>query len=256
MQVETYLFILMLIIVFVYGIVIGSFLNVLIYRIPLKENIATNRSHCMTCGEKIKWYDLIPLVSYICLGGKCRHCGSKISKQYPLVEAINGCGYVWIFAINGLSWLSILYSLVFSILIVISVIDWRYYEIPPALNLAIGVLGAVRAIYDYKNLLDYLIGFCVISGFLLILFLLTKGRGIGGGDIKLMAAAGLFLGWKNIILAFVIGTVLGAVIHVTLMKVKGKERVLAFGPYLSAGIFIAMLYGNSIISWYLSLMNI
>lgn len=256
MQAEIYLFILMFIVVFVYGIVIGSFLNVLIYRIPLKENIATNRSHCMKCGEQIKWYDLVPLVSYICLRGKCRHCGNRISVQYPIIEAINGCGYVLIFAVNGFSLLSILYSLVFSILVVISVIDWRTYEIPPALNIAIGVLGIIRVIYDFDNLLEYLIGFCVISGFLLILFLLTKGRGIGGGDIKLMAAAGLFLGWKNIILAFVIGTVLGAVIHVILMKFKGKERVLAFGPYLSAGIFIAMLFGNPIITWYLSLMNI
>ncbi|MGN0480927.1 MAG: prepilin peptidase [Lachnospiraceae bacterium] len=256
MHAEIYLFILMLIVAFIYGIVIGSFLNVLIYRIPLKENIATNRSHCMKCGNQIKWYDLVPLVSYICLRGKCRHCGQKISKQYPLIEGINGCGYVLIFAVNGFSLLSILYCLVFSILIVISVIDWRTYEIPPSLNLAIGVIGAVRAAIDYENLLEYLIGFCAVSGFLLILFLLTKGRGIGGGDIKLMAAAGLFLGWKNIILAFIIGTVLGAVIHVTLMKLKGKERMLAFGPYLSAGIFIAMLFGNTIITWYMSLFNI
>lgn len=255
MHAEIYLFILMLIVAFVYGVVIGSFLNVLIYRIPLKENIATNRSHCMKCGNQIKWYDLVPLVSYIFLRGKCRHCGERISIQYPLIEGINGCGYVLIFTVNGFSLLSILECLVFSILIVISVIDWRTYEIPPSLNIALGVLGVIRAATDYKNLLDYLIGFCAISGFLLILFLLTKGRGIGGGDIKLMAVAGLFLGWKNIVLAFAIGTVLGAVIHVALMKFKGKDRVLAFGPYLSAGIFIAMLFGNTIITWYMSLFN-
>lgn len=253
MQAEMYW---MLLIIFVYGIIIGSFLNVLIYRIPLKENIAVERSHCMKCGKQIKWYDLIPLVSYIILRGKCRNCGEKISKQYPLVEAINGCGYVLIFWIHDLSWLSILCSLVFSILIVITVIDWRTYEIPPSLNLAIGVLGVIRIILDMDNLLEYLIGFCSVSGFLLLLFLLTRGRGIGGGDIKLMAAAGLFLGWKNIILAFALGAILGAVIHPILMKVKDKERMLAFGPYLSAGIFIAMLFGNPLITWYLSLMNI
>lgn len=252
MQAENYLFM----IIFLYGIIIGSFLNVLIYRLPLKENIATNRSHCMKCGEKIKWYDLIPLVSYICLRGKCRHCGEKISLQYPLVEGINGCGYVLIFAVNGFSLLSILYSLVFSILIVITIIDWRTYEIPPALNYSIGVLGIVRVIYDIEHLLEYLIGFCAISGFLLLLFAITRGRGIGGGDIKLMAAAGLFLGWKKVLLAFALGSILGAVIHLILMKVRKKERMLAFGPYLSAGIFIAMLFGNEIIGWYLSLMNI
>lgn len=256
MQAEIYLFIIMLLLVFMYGVVIGSFLNVLIYRIPLKENIATNRSHCMKCGAQIKWYDLIPLLSYLILGGKCRNCKAKISKQYPLVEGINGCGYVLIFAINGFSLLSILESLLFSILIVITVVDWRTYEIHPALNIAIGILGVIRVILDYSNLLEYLIGFCVVSGFLLIIFFLTKGRGIGGGDIKLMAAAGLFLGWKRVILAFFIGVVLGAIIHPLMMKIKHKERMLAFGPYLSAGIFIACLWGDKIITWYLSFFNL
>ena len=166
MQPEIFLFI----IIFLYGIVLGSFLNVLIYRLPLKENIATNRSHCMRCGKQIQWYDLVPLVSYIILRGKCRNCGDKISVQYPLIEAINGIGYVLIFTVNGFTLLSILNCLLYSILIVIAVVDWRTFEIPFSLNVSIGVLAIFKIIIDFSNLLDSLIGFCVISGFLLILF--------------------------------------------------------------------------------------
>lgn len=192
--------ILLYFIIFLYGTVFGSFLNVLIYRLPLKENIATEHSHCMTCGEKIQWYDLIPLVSYIILGGKCRHCKAKISPQYPIIEATNGIMYVIVFLVHGFNPVSILMCFAFSIFLVISVIDWRTFEIPFSLNVAIGVLGVIRIILDHKNLLDYLIGFCVISGFMLVcLFIGRAIKGIdafGGGDIKLMAFAGLFLGWK------------------------------------------------------------
>ena len=246
-------------IIFLYGTVFGSFLNVLIYRLPLKENIATEHSHCMTCGAKIRWYDLIPLVSYIVLGGKCRHCKAKISAQYPIIEAANGLGYVIVFLVNGFNPTSIIMCFAFSIFIVISVIDWRTYEIPFSLNIAIGVLAVIRIILDHKNLLEYLIGFCVISGFMLLCLYIGRAmKGIdafGGGDIKLMAFAGLLLGWKRIILAFLIGCILGAVIHSIRMKVTKADHVLAVGPYLCAGLTIAMLFGTNIINWYLGIMG-
>lgn len=246
------------VIIFLYGIVIGSFLNVLIYRLPLKENIATENSHCMSCGHRLQWYDLVPLVSYMILGGKCRYCKTKISPQYPIIEAANGVMYVIIFAVNGLNIISGLMCLVFSMFLVISVIDERTQEIPFALNIVIGVLGIIRILFDREHLLDYLIGFFCISGFMLLLLIIGRAvKGVdafGGGDIKLMAAAGLFLGYKNVILAFFLGCILGAVIHVIRMKVSGKQRVLAFGPYLCAGLTIAMLFGTNIINWYLSLM--
>ena len=113
-------------------------------------------------------------------------------------------------------------------------------------------MGIIRLLTDLEHWYVYIIGFFAVSGFLYLLFLITKGRGIGGGDIKLMAAAGLLIGWKNIILALGIGCVLGSIIHIILMKVQNKERVLAFGPYLSLGIYIAMLYGNQIIEWYIN----
>lgn len=245
------------IIVFLYGIVLGSFLNVLIYRLPLNESIAKERSHCTRCGKKIKWYDLIPLLSYIILRGKCRYCNEKVSLQYPIVELINGLGYTLIIYIKGFSIVSILMCLIFSLLIAISVIDWRTMEIPFGLNISIFVLAVIRIIFDYENLLNHLIGFVVISGFMLICLIIARVvKGIdafGGGDIKLMAAAGLFVGAKEVILAFFVGCILGAVIHTLRMKISGAESVLAFGPYLCAGLLISMLYGEEIINWYLNI---
>lgn len=241
------------IIVFLYGIVIGSFLNVCIYRIPKKENIATERSHCMTCGTQLKWYDLIPLFSWLFLGGKCRYCKTKISVQYPLVEFANGVGYVWIFVVNGFNFDSILYCLCASALFALSIIDLRTFEIPVVFNIFILVLGVIRAVYDYENILTYLIGMVSVSGFLFLCYVVTSGRGIGGGDIKLMAAAGLLLGWQNIIVALFAGCVIGSVIHITLMIVSDKGRMLAFGPYLSIGIFIAMMYGEKLMDWYIGI---
>ncbi|MBP3206045.1 MAG: prepilin peptidase, partial [Lachnospiraceae bacterium] len=121
--------ILLYIVIFLYGIVIGSFLNVVIYRVPKKENMVTTRSHCMSCGYQLTWYDLIPLFSWLALGGKCRKCKAKISVQYPLIEGLNGVLYLVIFARYGLSIDSLLYCLLFSALIALSVIDFRTYEI-------------------------------------------------------------------------------------------------------------------------------
>lgn len=239
------------IIIFLYGLLIGSFLNVCIYRIPRNENIVTTRSHCMHCGMQLKWYDLVPLFSFIVLGGKCRKCKTLLSLQYPLVELFNALLYCIIFLVNGFNPVSIVYCLMTSALLVLSIIDFRTYEIPFGINVFIGVLGLVRLGLDWADWVNYVLGFCSVSLFLLLIFWLTKGRGIGGGDIKLMAAAGLVLGWKLILLAFVLGCLLGSILHVIRMKVSKADRVLAFGPYLAMGIFVSMLYGEVFINWYL-----
>ncbi len=236
--------------VFLFGIVIGSFLNVCIYRIPKKENIVKIRSHCMECNYQLRWYDLVPLFSYIFIGGRCRKCKTKLSLQYPLIEGLNGLLYVLVVAICGLTIESLLYCLMFSALLTLSVIDFRTFEIPLEINLFILTLGLIRVALDYKNFLNYLIGFLSVSGFLYILFLITKGRGIGGGDIKLMAVSGLLLGWKLNILAFALGCIIGSVIHIIRMKVTKTDHVLALGPYLSIGIMIATLWGNGLLQWY------
>lgn len=243
------------IVIFLYGIVIGSFLNVCIYRIPLKENIVTTRSHCMSCGHQLKWYELIPLFSFVVQKGKCRECGAKLSVQYPLIEGTNGVLWVITFIINGLTIDSLLYCLLISSLIVLSVIDERTYEIPIGINILIFCLGIIMTVLHYGDWLNHVIGFFAVSGFIAIIILVTRGRGMGGGDMKLMAAAGLMLGWKGIVLAFIIGCVLGAVIHVLRMKISKAERVLAFGPYLSMGILIAVWFGELFIDWYLGLLG-
>lgn len=243
--------ILLYIIVFLYGIVIGSFLNVVIYRVPKKENIVSTRSHCMNCGYQLKWYDLIPLFSWIFLGGKCRNCGERISVQYPMIEAANGILYLIVFWKYGMSVDSLLYCLLFSALLALSVIDFRTYEIPLGINIFILALGLIRVATDFSHVMDYGIGFLCVSVFLLLVYLLTKGRGIGGGDVKLMAVCGLVLGWKQILLAFLLGCIIGSVCHLLRMRFAGAERMLAMGPYLSIGVAIAALWGNTLIDWYL-----
>ena len=242
-----------LIIVLLYGLVIGSFLNVCIYRIPEEKTIVTERSHCMSCGYQLRWFDMIPVVSFVALHGKCRKCGAKISAQYPLVEALNGILYVIVFLVNGVNWTSVLYCLLVSALIVLSVIDFRTYEIPFGINIFILMLGLIHIVLDYHNWAEYVIGLFAISIPLELILLISKGRAIGGGDVKLMAAAGLLLGWKNILLAMVLGSILGSVIHIIRMKVSHAEHVLALGPYLAMGIFLAALWGDRWISMYLQL---
>lgn len=244
------------IIIFIFGITIGSFLNVCIYRIPLGESIVTAPSHCMTCGRKLKWYDMVPVFSWLVLGGKCRNCKSKISVQYPIIEGVNGILYVMICAVNGLEWSSMIYCFMASALLVLSIIDWRTYEIPFGINVFLFVLGIAMTILDRGNLVEHLIGMICVSGLLGILYLLTGGRAIGRGDIKLMFACGLILGWKMILLAFFLGCIIGSVVHIIRMSVKKAGRMLAMGPYLSAGILLAALWGNAWINWYLSLLGL
>ena len=244
------------IIIFIFGITIGSFLNVCIYRIPLGESIVTAPSHCMTCGWKLKWYDMVPVFSWLVLGGKCRNCKSKISVQYPIIEGVNGILYVMICAVNGLEWSSVIYCFMASALLVLSIIDWRTYEIPFGINVFLFVLGIAMTILDRGNLVEHLIGMICVSVLLGILYLLTGGRAIGGGDIKLMFACGLILGWKLILLAFFLGCIIGSVVHIIRMSVKKAGRMLAMGPYLSAGILLAALWGNAWINWYLSLLGL
>jgi leader peptidase (prepilin peptidase)/N-methyltransferase len=241
------------IIIFLFGIVIGSFLNVLIYRIPKGEDFVKIRSHCMNCGYELQWYDLIPIFSWIALGGKCRKCKTRLSVQYPAIEALNGALYVLTFVRYGLSITTLLYCFMFSALLALSVIDFRTYEIPIGFNVFILALGLIRVVTDYNNWLQYLIGFLAVSAPLLILYYATGGRGIGGGDVKLMAVCGLVIGWKLILLSLGLGCIIGSIIHVIRMKVSKADRVLAMGPYLSIGILIATLWGEAMIEWYLRL---
>lgn len=247
--------ILFYIIVFLYGIVIGSFLNVLIFRIPKKEKLVMTRSHCMNCGYKLRWFDLIPLFSFLALGGKCRKCKTRLSVQYPVIEALNGVLYLAVFAGYGASIESLLYCLLFSALLALSVIDFRTYEIPTGFNYFILTLGLIRVATDLQNWLEYAIGLAAVSLVLYLIYRVSNGAAIGGGDVRLMAATGLLLGWKKNILAFVLGCIIGSVIHIARMKISKADHVLAMGPYLAAGVAITVMWGDKMIAWYLGMLG-
>lgn len=238
------------------GLCVGSFCNVLIFRLPKGEEFVRTPSHCMSCGHRLKWYELIPLVSWLVQKGRCRACGAPVSPQYPIVEGLNAA--MWLAA--GLlfvgDWLRIILSCaLFSLLMVLAVIDWRTFEIPNGLNLAILLLGAVQLAADREHWPVYLIGMVSVSLVFLLLWFLTGGAGIGMGDVKLMAAAGLFLGWPRILLSVIVGSVAGAVIHLIRMR-GGAGRKLAFGPYLAGGIWFSALFGEAVIAAYLGLFGL
>ena len=260
-----------------YGLLVGSFLNVVIFRVPKEESIAKKRSHCMSCGYQLAWFDLIPVFSWLALKGKCRKCGAKISKQYPIIEALNAVMVVITFMVlqsrnaykvfEDFRLETLLIALMGSALIALSVIDFRTYIIPPGINYFIMSLGLINVIYRllrYYFLADknfrtfsnvnislYVIGFFAVSVPLLLIYIISGGRAIGGGDIKLMAAGGLLIGWKKIVLALFIGCLVGSIIHIARMKISKAEHVLAMGPYLSVGIMFAALWGEPLINWYL-----
>ncbi|MDD3347408.1 A24 family peptidase [Oscillibacter sp.] len=240
--------------VFLFGITVGSFLNVCILRIPAGESIVTGPSHCTTCGKRLKWWELIPLFSYLALRGRCSACHSPISVQYPLIEAANGA--LWLLAYHrfGFSPDTLLGCFFASALLVASIIDARTREIPPGTTITVAVLGALRLLLPGGDWPSHLLGLVSVSGALLLIFILSGGAAIGGGDIKLMAGCGLFLGLRLNLLAFFLGCVLGSVIHLTRMCFGGAKRDLALGPYLAAGAMLSFLWGDAFLGWYLSLL--
>lgn len=241
-----------IIIAFVFGLIIGSFLNVCIYRIPQNTSIVFGSSHCMKCKTELKWYELFPVFSYIFLRGKCRTCHTKISIRYPLIELLNGVLYAVAFYRFAAIPQAIAISLFFSILIIISMIDLDTMLIPNRLVAAIFVLGIASIwIFPEVSLLSRLIGAVIISVPFLLIAIFTGG--MGGGDVKLMFAAGILLGTKSIIIAALIGIVLAAICGI-IIKLKTKVSKIPFGPYLSVGLVIAALIGDAIADWYISLL--
>ena len=242
------------IIVFLYGIILGSFLNVCIYRIPKRESVVKVGSHCVNCNHKLTWYDLFPLFSWLFLRGKCRYCGAKISLQYPMVECVNGIAYVIVFAICGWNADSVLWCLLFSALLVVSVIDFRTILIPGVFDGFIAILGVVHLVLHWENWSYFVIGCIGLGLFLLLIAVLFKkitGKsGLGYGDIELMACAGLCIGWGHGLLALIVGAVLGSVVEGIRMAITKENGKFALGPYLSIGIFLATLFGDGFLNWY------
>ena len=244
--------------IFLYGLLIGSFLNVCIYRIPLEITVVKGRSYCPSCHALIPWTCNIPLFSYLFLKGRCKDCGNKISLIYPAVELLNALLYVAVFLVFGWTVESLFVAILFSVLIIISFIDLAHQIIPDGLVLILLVVGLVHSAYQIFSLGTpwhlWVIGFFAASLPLFLLAMIVPG-GMGGGDIKLMAVAGLFTGWKLILLSLFIGALYGAIVSIfVIVRKKGSMKtVLPFGPMLALGIVTCMLFGEQILAWYFNL---
>lgn len=242
--------VLIAIVIITYGILVGGFMNICIDRIPEGKSIFGRSSLTTRCGHPQKWYHTIPLLGYFLQRRKCQTCNKRLSLQSPIIGVCNGVSYLVVWLTTGISLEMVLFWMLTSALIVLGVIDFRTYEIPFGINVFIFVLGVIRCIYDRSNAITYIIGFAVVSVFLALLFYLTKGTAMGGGDVRLMATAGLLLGGKYIVLAFLLGCIIGSVVHVARMVISKEGHMLAFGPYLAIGIWIAALWGDHVLNWY------
>ncbi len=256
-------------IIFVFGTVIGSFLNVLIYRLPIGMDFKLGKSMCTTCKHSLAWYDLFPLFSWIFLGGKCRYCKAKISARYPIVEALNGVMYVLIYlflsggnAIKGLNLALLGYMIVASCLIVTAWIDFEHQIIPDSMWISIFIGGvfivvdaAINGRFTKEFIISKVIGLFAVSGLFFLIGVISKGAWMGGGDVKLMAAAGFVLGWKAVIVSLFLGAFAGVLFSIIRKLVAKKKMggVIPFGPFLAIGIAVSLFVGENILNLYLNM---
>lgn len=244
-----------------FGALIGSFLNVCIYRLPRRESIAWPGSHCPSCAHPIAWHDNVPLVSYLILRGRCRHCLVRIPFRYPVVEALNAIGYVGLLWFFGMGWPTVAYGVLYSALLVVAGTDLTHKIIPNAITLPGTVVGLISAGTILPlGLANGLIGMLVGGGILWFLawaspYLFGK-EGMGGGDIKLLAMIGAFLGWKPALMTIMVGSFLGALVGVTLIGagVMKRDDYIPFGPFLVCGALVSLFFGQSLLDWYQGLL--
>ncbi len=272
--------------IFVLGVCIGSFLNCVIYRLEEKKNLK-GRSFCPYCKQGLRWKDLIPVFSFLFLAGRCRYCKSKISAQYPLVEIATGVLFVLLLSFGEvrppaggltsiLNFAFLLY--VASALVVIFVYDLKHYLIPDKILLPAIFIAFLHRVFEnlinsnwilnsnFKfQISNYLLAVIIASGFFLAIFLVSAGRWMGFGDVKLAVLLGLLLGFPNILAALFLAFFFGAIMGVILMvlpaslqggKKKGLKSEIPFGPFLIAGTFLALFLGSAIINWYVQFFKI
>ncbi|MFA5146154.1 MAG: prepilin peptidase [Candidatus Omnitrophota bacterium] len=245
--------------VFVIGAVVGSFLNVCIYRLPKGQSIVMPPSHCPKCGTRIAWYDNIPFVSYLLLKGRCRACSQAISFRYFLVELIAAALITALFLKFGLNERFFAYSLLTSALIIATFVDLEIEEIPDEVTISVFAAGIIfSALFPslfgesvkWRGLLQSLAGALAGGGAIYLTGVLGemvfKKEAMGGGDVKLMAMAGAFLGWELVILAFFIAPFFGSITGI-IMKIKRGAETIPYGPYLSLAVLIAIFFGERII---------
>jgi leader peptidase (prepilin peptidase)/N-methyltransferase len=257
------------VLIFIFGAIVGSFLNVCIVRLPHEESVVTPRSHCVHCQAMIPWYDNIPFVSYLLLGGRCRACKKPISFRYFLVEFLTACSFLFFYKIYGLTAISSAYLVMVCGFIVAIFVDFEHRIIPDEISVGgmfAGLLfslfipalhgyapGAGAGVWPYvksfgQALLGVLIGGGAIYAMGLLGDFIFKKESMGGGDVKLLAMIGAFLGWKLALLTFFIAPFFGAVYGIV-EKIRTKDSAIAYGPFLVLGALISMFYGDAIIAW-------
>ncbi len=242
------------------GLLTGSFINVVIYRLPRKESIIFPRSHCPYCGNNLGVLDLIPVVSYLFLWGKCRYCGEKISWQYPLVELVTGLLLLSFYFIDGLNIYYLIHIILIGLLIPIMVIDFKYQIIPNKITIpAIGIGFLTAIFFDHISVSSSISGLLFPGGFLLLLSYLSRG-GMGMGDVKLAAMIGTFIGPIYSLLSIFIGAFLGMVYGIIVFLTKeNKDKKGPLGTKISFGTFICistisiLYWGEQILDWYINL---
>ncbi len=273
---------------FWFGLIIGSFLNVVILRYDPDNSVFSlvpigGRSHCMSCGKTLSWYELIPLFSFLIQRGRCRTCGERLSRQYPIVEFLSGVIFLTPLYFYNPSFdtqlslvIGFLWTMIFIVFLFLAAIDYYWYIIPDELNILLAASGAARIFLENRagyfsefsgsfirgysalfglrsdiwlnHLAGGLIGFLIIGAIILA----TKGRGMGIGDLKLIAALGILFGWPDVIILLAFGFIIGALFSVYLLaqRKKGMKDSVPFGPFLVLGAVVLVFFGNTIMDWY------
>ena len=243
--------------VFVFGTLFGSFANVCIYRLPQRLSVVFPGSHCPCCQEALRSWHNIPLLSYVLLGGRCATCKTTIPLRYPLVELGNGILYVFLYHQYHFSAQSVVFALLATALLIVSCIDIVHTIIPDAITLPGMVLGIGSSAWlTSVGVGNAMVGVVLGGGLFLLMAVLSvlilHREGMGGGDIKLIAMIGAFLGWQAVLVTIFLGATLGASVGLGLMLVrrKGRQEPLPFGPFLAIGALLAMVWGDSLLAWY------
>ncbi len=247
---------------FIFGLCIGSFLNVCIYRLPVSKSISHPRSSCTSCNELIPFYDNIPVLSYVLLRGKCRFCREPISVRYPIIELLTGWFALITFLKYGLSLEALIYFVFIAALLVITFVDIDHQIIPDIISLpGIPIFFLASFGLSQINWLDSLIGILVGGGSLLLVAwiysLITQKEGMGGGDIKLLAMIGAVIGWQGVLFTIFVASAVGTLagMLVMLKSRKGMKLKIPFGPFLAIGGIAYIFFGPQLIRWYFQLLN-
>jgi len=248
--------------VFMFGAIIGSFLNVCIHRLPKNESIVLPMSHCPNCKRNIFWYDNIPVLSYMVLRGRCRFCGSDITPRYLIVEVVSASLFLLLFIVFGLSAKFFAYAVFTCGLIVAAFVDFEIQEIPDQVSIGGIVVGLAAAvifpsIFDtasrFASITNSFLGVVAGGGSIYAMGVLGKiafkKEAMGGGDVKLMAMIGAFLGWKLVVFTFFVAPLFGSVVGI-ILRIKDGREIIPYGPFLSLAALIAVFFGNRILGMF------